>query len=544
MSKKYTKQLNNWKFAHALLVISLTFLISCSSNDDIDSHCVFHYNQVNPISSLDPAFAKSQNNIWAVNHLYDGLLQLDNDLGFIPCIAKSWVVSDSGQLYTFELHKDVFFHSDPCFGQYKTRKVVASDIKYSLERIISEQVNSPGSWIFSGLISGPEAFTAVNDSVFEVRLNKPFLPFLGLLTMEYCSIIPHEAVEYYGSEFRSHPVGTGPFKFKRWIESQGLFLLTNKDYYAGANTSIEGIRTSFITDRNIAYLELMRGNIDFISGVESSVINELLNADGTLKEDKKDQIKLYKSPYLNTEYLGINMDLTNKSFRSSKAFRQGLNYAVDKVQMMATLRNNAGTPALSGFVPLGLPSYDAQKVVGYAYDLAKAKERITASGYFDSEEPELIEIYTNKDYLDITTYVAKQWERLGINVEIKLMESAVLRDGMRKSKISIFRASWIADYPDAENYLSMFYSKNPAPPNYTRFKNETFDVLYEQSLGESNDSLRYDLYQQMDRIIVEEAPVIFLFYDVTTKFVRNNISGISDNGLNLLKATDITKDCE
>lgn len=517
--------------------------MACNDSKNAN-YCVFHYNQINPISSLDPAFAKSQNNIWAVNHLYDGLVELDDSLRVKPCIAKSWDIDEQGKTYTFHLRNDVAFHTNECFGPDSTRFVNAEDFKYSFSRILSKDINSPGSWIFSGIIESDSSFVVVNDSTFQVRLLKPFLPFLGLLTMEYCSVLPQEAVDYYANKFRSHPVGTGPFKFKRWIESQGLFLLRNKNYYSNdVNKNLDGVRTSFITDRNIQYLELMRGNIDFISGIESSVINELLNSDGTLKENKKDKIQLYKSPYLNTEYLGINMELAKDSALNSKLLRQALNYAVNKVQMIATLRNNAGTPAISGFVPKGLPSYNESRVKGYKYDPTRAKDLLKKSGYLDLVDKELIEIYTNKDYLDITTYVAKQWENIGVNVKIRLMESAVLRDGMRKSKISIFRASWIADYPDAENYLSMFFSKNPAPPNYTRFANQKFDLLYEQCLSETNDSLRYDLYQQMDRIIVEEAPVIFLFYDVTTKFVGKDISGISNNALNLLKAKKINKKC-
>ncbi len=528
------------RFKALIFSAFLLFLYGCHSSRDQEDYNVFHYNQINPITSLDPAFAKSQNNIWACNHLFDGLVQLDDSLNVIPSIAKSWSISDDGKIYTFDLRQDVYFHKNDCFAE-QSRKVNAQDFVYSLGRLLSEEVNSPGSWIFSNIVEDAGSFQARDDSTLVITLNKAFLPLLGILTMEYCSVIPEECVEYYGDRFRSNPVGSGPFVFKRWIENQGLYLLRNDNYFdPNVNKDLDGVKTSFITDRNIAYLELLKGKVDFISGVASSVINELLDADGNLKADKADKIKLYKSPYLNTEYLGINMSLLEDGPLANKKLRQALNYAIDKKQMMASLRNNAGTPALSGFVPKGLPSYDPNKVKGYAYDLEQAELLLVESGYSKDAAP--IEIHTNKDYLDITTYVAKQWERLGVNVEIKLMESAVLRDGMRNNRFQLFRASWIADYPDAENYLSMFYSKNPAPPNYTRFQNLKFDQLYEQSLQESNDSIRYDLYQQMDRIIVEEAPVIFLFYDVTSKFVGKNISNISNNALNLLKAKQVIKE--
>jgi len=117
-----------------------------------------------------------------------------------------------------------------------------------------------------------------------------------------------------------------------------------------------------------------------------------------------------------------------------------------------------------------------------------------------------------------------------------VLESAILRDGMRKGSIPFFRASWIADYPDAESFLCMYYSKNPAPPNYTRFSDARFDELYELSIKESDVEKRYELYHEMDRILVEEAPVIFLFYDEASRFHSPKLNNVSSNGLNLLKA--------
>jgi peptide/nickel transport system substrate-binding protein len=197
---------------------------------------------------------------------------------------------------------------------------------------------------------------------------------------------------------------------------------------------------------------------------------------------------------------------------------------------MRSLRNNVGIPAHAGFIPSGLPSHNEDKVTGYSYDPRKARSLLDSCSYQGEE----IVITTNNDYLDICTFVASQWESVGINCRIDLKESAVLRDGMRKSNIPLFRASWIADYPDGESFLCMFYSKNPAPPNYTRFNSMTFDRLYEQALQESNTEKRMDLYQQMDRIIVEEAPVVFLFYDESAVFYSKDIQGFRNNGLNLL----------
>lgn len=110
-----------------------------------------------------------------------------------------------------------------------------------------------------------------------------------------------------------------------------------------------------------------------------------------------------------------------------------------------------------------------------------------------------------------------------------------------KSQALFFRGSWIADYPDAENYLSVFYSKNPAPPNYTRYKNVEFDLLYEKALAEKNDTIRYKLYQQMDQLVINDAPVVPLWYDMAIHLVHPNIVNFYPNSLNLLELRRVKK---
>ena len=516
-------------------------MLSACTNETSESKNVFRYNQINHITSLDPAFAKSQNNIWAVHHLYNGLVALDDELNVVPSIAKRWSISDDGLTYTFYLRDDVYFHKDVCFPD-STRKVIATDIAYSLSRLIDEELNSPGSWLFSDKVEGKEAFNAIDDTTFVLQINKPFIPMMGILGMQYCSVVPKECVEYYAEGFRNQPVGTGPFRFKRWEENQALFLIKNEDYFDRTSHNLDGIKTTFIPDKKIAFLELRNGSIDFVSGLESSFIHDLLDKEGSLLEKRSDELKLHKAPFLNTEYIGINME--NQPVDSplrNKKVRQALNYAVDKDLMLKSLRNGIGKPADSGFVPSGLPSHNPEQVIGYSYNPDKARAFLKEAG-FDNEHPvPQFTLSTNKDYLDITTFLARQWQEIGVHVEIDVLESSILRDGMRKSQVPFFRASWIADYPDAESFLCMFYSKYPAPPNYTRYANAEFDALYERAVRTSDKIERHQLYWEMDRMLIEDAPVIFLFYDQTALFTPQEISGISTNGLNLLKVDHIIK---
>lgn len=505
---------------------------------------IFIYNQPNAVTSLDPAFARSQTNIWAVDHMYNGLVQLDKNLNVQPSIAKSWDISDDGLIYTFSLRDDVYFHDNQCFTDGKGRNVVAADVVYSFNRILDKTVNSPGAWIFKDRVADSEPFKAINDNTFQVKLKRPFRPMLGIFSMQYCSIIPKEAIAKYGKDFRANPVGTGAFKFTKWLENQALLLAKNNNYFEAGMPKVDAVRINFMTDRNTAYLELMNGNLDFISGLESSYADELLTEKGELKPEHAGKLQYQKSPFLNSEYFGINMDFTGKRADSPlqhKKVRQALNYGFDRTKMLQTLRNGVARPATSGFAPAGLPSFDASKVKGYDYNPSKAAKLLAEAGFPNGKNMPEIELRTNSDYLDICQFIARQWEDLGIKTKIELMQSATLRELMSKGEADFFRASWIADYPDAENFMTLFYGKNPAPPNYTRFKNVAFDKLYEAALNENDDAKRHNLYQQMDRIVVEEAPIVFLYYDETARFFRANVNGITDNAINLLSVKKITK---
>ena len=541
----FAKMLAN-PITYCLVLLAVALSSSCErqkATKNASPKHVFHYNQINGVTSLDPAFARSQTNIWAVSHLFNGLVQLDEDLQVQPCIAKSWEVSEDGLTYTFHLRGDIYFHDNEAFTGGVGRKVVAHDVVFSFNRIIDTVLNSPGSWIFNDRVATAQPFSAPNDSTFFLRLQKPFRPMMGILTMQYCSVVPKEAVTHYGKAFRSQPVGTGPFRFKRWLEGQALFLLKNDNYFEYRNGQrlpyLDGVRVSFIPDRKTAYLELINDRLDFMSGLESSIVNELLTPEGLLQPKQREILQFIKSPFLNTEYLGINMQLEAGHPLRNKLIRQALNYGIDRAQMLRSLRNSVGQPARSGFTPTGLPSFDPQAVPGYRYDPDKARALLAEAGFPNGKGLPSIKLMTNKDYLDLCTFITRHWEDIGVKVEIDVLESATLRQMMRKSQAPFFRASWIADYPDAESFLSMFYSKNPAPPNYTRFSNAAFDGYYERALNENNDSLRYDLYHKMERILVEEAPVIFLFYDETSLFARRDIENISKNAINLLELSEV-----
>ncbi len=519
-----------------LLFISIIFVICPGCQDSNTRRAnIFHYNQVNYITSLDPAFAKTQNNVWVIDHLFNQLVDLNDSLKLIPEIANSWSVSPDGLVYSFIIRTDIQFHKDPCFGKDSIRFLKSSDIVYSFNRILDPTVNSPGLWIFKDKVIDDQPFYALNDSSFEIRLKHSFSPLLNLLTMQYCSVMPEEAANYYQNDLSKHPVGTGPFQLKKWIGRRGMFLIKNPDYFKSDLPKLDGIRISFIEDRNTAYLDFLKNEIDFFSGLQSGFALQLVTKDGILREDRMEKIQMLKGDYLNTEYIGINMTLLESNpALLDRRVRQALNLAIDRNTMIKLLKFGIGTPALHGFIPKGLSTFQ-EAISPLIYNPDSARTLLKLAGYENGYNIKPLIIHTNKDYVDLITYVAKQWEQIGLTVQIDLVETATLREKMKQSSLTFFRASWIADYPDAESFLTVFYSKNPAPPNYTRFNNPEYDRLYEKAIKEIDMNKRNQLYQKMNQILIDESPVIFLFYDQTAWFAQKYIQNLKSNPLNLLQ---------
>ena len=528
-------------FKYLQIIIFLLLFASCfnkpgSGNDNL----VFRYNENAAVNSLDPAFAKIRPSIWVCNQLYNGLVQLDDSLNIKPDIAKSWTISPDGKTYTFTLRNDVRFHKSSLFGKDSTRTVTAHDFTYSLNRLLDKKVAAPGRWVLQSVAG----FKAVNDSVFEIKLTKTFPAFLGLLTMKYASVVPHEAFDKPGYDFRANPIGTGPFQFKIWEENVKLVLRKNPLYFEKDANGVplpylEAVAITFLPDKQSGFLQFVQGKLDFVSGLDPSYKDELLTPKGALAPKYKKDIKMITGPYLNTEYMGFRLDGADKAVKD-KRIRQALNYGFDRAKMILFLRNGMGTAATSGMIPTGLPGFGAK---GYDYNPAKARELVADYKKQTGDNNPPLQMSTSASYLDIAEYLQREWQKIGLNVAVDVNPPSTLTQSVSNGKVGFFKASWIADYPDAENYLSLFYSKNfsPGGPNYTHFKNAVFDKLYDAAFLETDDKKRLELYKKMDALVMEEAPAIPLFYDKASRFTRSNVTGLGINPLNLLVLKRVKK---
>jgi len=521
-----------------IFAIIVIIFISCE-NSKVNSENIFRYNEYSNISSLDPVFSSTLRNIWPCNQIFNGLVRMDNNLNVVPDIAETWTVSADKKTYTFKLKNGIYFHESEFFENGQSRNVNAYDFEYSFNRLIDSDVASPGAWVMNNV----ESFEAINDSIFEIHLDNEFNSFLEILTMKYCSVVPKEVVQSLGNSFSKKPIGTGPFKFKRWDENIKLVLVKNENYHEFDKSGkrlpyLDAISTRFIPDKKSEFMEFLSGNLDFISSPENTIIDQIFNFDGNLNENLKDEYSLSKSPYLNTEYIGFN---TSTNLEKDILLRKAINYAIDREKMMKFLRKNIGYPAVSGLVPNGLNNdfYSDR----YFKNTELANKYLDEYKKINNIDNISLDLTTDAQYLDILEFIQSELKSLGIDLKINITPPSILRQGKATGKFNIFRASWIADYANPENYFSLFYSKNYTPygPNYTFFQNEEYDKLYEQTLSLNKKDELNKIYEKLEEIINEFSPIIPLYYDMSVRLKQKNIFGLKNNPLNILDLKTVYK---
>ena len=524
----------------------------------VESLSEFIYNEPDGILSLDPAQASYRSALWTTTHLFNGLVELDSALRVAPCIARSWSVDKSGVIWTFNLRTDVQFHPDACFGPRRTRRVVAQDVKYSLERILDARTKSTGLWAFRTTIAGADAFhqatrtgtsssvdgiRVVNDSVITIQLTKPFAPFLAVLTMPYGSIIPREAIEAYGAEYGRHPVGTGPFMFGTWNQDRELTLSRNPRYFKVDSQGrrlpyLERVRITFVRDPKSEFLEFTDGAFDMISSVDESFTPSVFDAEGRLRSPY-DTYKVLRCAANTVEYYGILLDTAMPAGRTSplvrsKALRQALNYAIDRHRIVTYLLHGRGVPAYNGVLPPSMPGFH-DSVKGYRYDPDRARRLLAEAGYPHGKGlPKLLlQLGNSQRTASIAEAVQAQWKDIGIDVELRQVDFPQHLSMVRAGELALWRTSWIGDYPDPENFMALFISSTIAPkgPNTTRINRADLDSLYHAALSPTlSDASRSILYNRMERIVIEEAPWVFLYYHVVMRVAQPHVMGLTLDG--------------
>ncbi len=536
------------KFNLFNLLNIFVWITGCNYVDKSSNVNFFRYNEDANISTLDPAFVRNQAEIWASSQLFDPLLEFDDSLNLIPCVAKKWRISENKKKITFILHSNFYF-SNP--SNQKLNNVKAKDVVFSLQRVADFNNGSPGSWIFSNCINHDllyqkdslSPFVALNDTTFIINLTEQNEQIFMLLAMPYCRIVMEQ------KSIKGVPKGSGPFNLVDWKSDNYILMHKNKFYPQYDKNKIQlpyldGVYIELNKNKQNAFMGFMNQSLDFYNGVNLTTKDELFDKKGKLKTKYVEKINCDVSPFLNVEFIAFNLDSNFMDLdpEKQKILRKSLDLATNKENIVSFLKNGIGIPAYSGFVPFGITLYDQKRTNNSTLDINTAKENMKFLG-FNEKNRLVMHLHTVSDYADIAVLLKNQWQNIFVDLIIEIQPGSHLRKLRNNGSIFLYRGSWIADYPDPENFFACFYGPNKSPvgPNYTHFSNSTFDSLYLDCKKQIHYNDKLANYLKMDYILKEEVPIISLFYDKSVRLSQKQVVGLNPNPMNFLNLKTVRK---
>ncbi len=537
-----------------LTCISCFFLSSCGQGPGRNPDKTLFLN-CGRVKTLDPALAADLVSRNMVAAFYDTLLQYDyttRPYKLIPSMLKKMPELDKSKtVYTFKLRDDLYFSENKCFkGLSKTsRKVTSHDVIYSFLRIADGRLHSPVFWMFRGKIKGINKFRdetsklkpgnnspyekgisgleAVDEHSFRIHLTRPDPRFLYALAIPYASIISKQALEFYGESFSENPVGSGPFVLREWIRDYRLILDRNnnyrKEFFPQAQNPADRKKALPLLDRVICYiikqevsawLLFLQGGLD-LSAISKDNFDNVVGMGSKLTPAlAKRNIKLLQIPEFQVRYVGFNFNdpLLANNLNLRKAI--SLAYNVDNIKAHY---NGQMIPA-EGPIPPGVTGNDPKFKNPYScYDLKQAREYMRSAGYPNGIDPKTGEALTltydqngnSSAYRQLAELMIKDMAKIGIKIVPMLNNKPRFFQKLRKGKFQLFRLSWIGDYPDAENFLQLFYSKNAGSCNRAFYQDVKFDRMFEEIIPMQDSPERTRKYEKMVKYLSTKCPWIF-----------------------------------
>jgi peptide/nickel transport system substrate-binding protein len=523
----------------------------------------YRNNEAGELRSLDPVGINDATSHHIAEQIYDNLITFDDKLHVAPELAEKWEVSPDGITYTYHLRKGVKFHDSPCFPNGKGRELTAEDVKYSYTRVCDIRTNTRGFGYFQGKVVGASeyfdatrlavekqteptikdipGFIVADNYTFQVKLTRPFAPFENYPALACMMIHPKEAVEFYKKDFFQHPVGTGAFVFNSWTPDRECLLSRNptywdKDEHGNQMPFLDKIKFTFVKDLKAQLLEFKQGNLDEAYRIPSEFFADVVGENNTPKGEYT-KYQLLSLPAMSTQFYG--MLAPSKEF-ADKRVRQAFSLAVDRERIIKyVLKGQAAAAGYHGIVPPSMPDYNYNSIIGYKFDLERARKLLAEAGFPNGKDFPTITFQLNSGggrNLQVAEAVQSMLtENLGVKVELKEVEWAKHLDEVDAGHSMFFRLGWIADYPDPENFLNLCYGKivpkdgSASPINQVRYINPQFDELFDQAVATVDRTKRLELYRQAEQIAMNDAPLLILFYDADYRLLQPNVEGYHNN---------------
>ena len=501
-----------------------------------------------------------------VTQTNEGLVTFDPaTLEIKPCLAEDWEISPDGKTYTFFLRKGVMFHDDPCFEGGVGREMKAADVKYSLDNIFTHSVHrmiNQASAQYKGFIVGGDSYfdsskldgfqrgagvpgiKVVDDYTVSIQLLQPFgTLFLQKLALTQSVIYPQEWVDYYKEDISRTAVGTGPFMIEKLVDKELVLLKRNENYWAKDKDGnqlpyLSRVQIEFIGDQKTALLAFSEGDLDLQYRIPLEMRNDVLDENAALKGDYTGY-QLQSKPSLTLQYYGFYHP--GNLFQDVK-IRRAFNYAIDRQAIVDNVLSGDGYPAFNGIVPIVMKEYteyDPQVIRGYDYNPQEARKLFELAGYPNGEGFPAVELFINsggKRNTQIAEALLKMLkENLNIDVSMKIMDWPQLTMMVENGEVDFWRLGWIADYPDPENFIQLFWSKHleneSTYMNSFRYRSAEFDRLFELALNTNNQVQKYLYYQQAEQIAMDDAAILPIYYALEHRLLQPYVQNFPQNAM-------------
>ena len=456
--------------------------------------------------TLDPHLTTDATSAQVIVEVFGGLVTIDRNLDVVPDLAESWDISADGRVYTFRIRPDAVFHDG--------KPVTAEDVRWSLERVTDPLTEAPNVDQYLGDIVGVDAKLAgdvleisgvqvINGRTIEITIDASKSFFLAKMTYPTAFVLDRENIEANPKNWFRKPNGTGPFKMTEYKVGETLILSRHDAYHLGSAKVAE---VEMILSGGTSMLMYENDEID-IAGVGLADLDRLLEPSHSLNAELT-----RAAPSFSVQYIGLNV---NEPPLDDVKVRQALNLAIDKREIATIVLGDQVVPA-KGILPPGFPGF-SESVSGYEFDPIKAKQLLLESKYgndLDNLPP--ITITTPGSFganvsLDMEVVLAMWEKNLGITTEFQQTEFATFLKDLNKRRFQMFDIGWIADYPDPENFLDiLFYSDSSN--NHTNYNNPEVDALLEKARVETDETLRFSIYNEVEQTILDDAPWIPLWY--------------------------------
>ena len=546
----------------AIILLAALFTASCTVKNK-ESANTLNWSTPEKIKGLDPARADDLYAATEVGRSYEGLLQyhyLKRPYTLISNLAETLPeISPDGRIYTFKIKKGVLFQDDPCFKETagKGRELTADDFVYSIKRVADPKNLSGGWWLFDGKIAGlnewrsdtvksgaadysknVSGLRATDRYTLLIILTRKSPVMIYAFAMPYAHAVPKEAVDHYGKDFQTRAVGTGPFRLEEFDPAQKIIWTRNPtyrtEYYPseGAPGDVESglladagrslpfldkILVTVYTEHQPWWLGFLSGKTDLVQPPKDSFKKVILPDGDVNAELKQKNIRAIKTPMLDVTFDVFNM--ADPVIGKNKLLRQAISLAFNTREYIDLFFSGQAIAA-QGPIPPGLPGYDPAFLNPYRhFNLAAARELLAKAGHPGGRGlgPLDYVIPATSSFRQMSEQMAGFLAAAGITMKVTAHTWPEFQNSIKNRRGQMWGVSaWSADYPDAENFMQMFYSKNTSPgPNDSGYSNPEFDRLYEKAGAEMDPEKRAKIYTKMNAIVAEDCPLLFKVHRIT-----------------------------